>query len=574
MTRILVIEDEQPIRDTLQDILELEGFEVLGAENGRGGIQLAKKFIPDLIICDVMMPEVDGYGVLKALHQDAETATIPFIFLTAKADRSSLRLGMNLGADDYLTKPFTPQELLEVLTSRLSRKAALIRPLAHQISDLTAKLNYQTYHDPLTHLPNRRALQQPFEVLQVVADRDGQLIPLLHLALDQLLRINTALGPDLTNQLLELVSNRLASLPWVSGTACISTHQFALLLNSCSTEEELEQAIQAVLGLFSLPFLLAQQELFLAPRIGVACYPKDGEVLDMLLFHSEIAISGLGGQSGRDVVFYSPDQKLHATTRLEIESELRHALERNQFQVYYQPQIDLQTGKLLGAEALIRWFHPEQGNISPATFIPIAEEVGLIVPIGEWVLHTACAQTRIWQQQNPDFHISVNLSPRQFTQPLLVQRILKILADTGLSPASLELEITESILMQDAQLALKLLNTLKHHGIQIAIDDFGVGYSSFSYLQQFPLDTIKIDRCFVRNLGQDSRNQKIVSAIIQMGHEMDLQLVAEGIERESECLCLRQLQCDIAQGYWFSAPCSSQDFEQRFVASASQVFQL
>lgn len=574
MTRILVIEDEQPIRDTLQDILELEGFEVLGAENGRRGIQLVKKFNPDLIICDVMMPELDGYGVLKTLHQDAETATIPFIFLTAKADRSSLRLGMNLGADDYLTKPFTPQELLEVLISRLSRKAALIQPLAHQISDLTAKLDYQTYHDPLTHLPNRRALQQPFEVLQTAADRDGHLIPLLHLDLAQLLRINTALGPGLTNQLLELVGNRLASLAWVAGTACISTHQFALLLNPLRTVEELEPVIQEVLGIFSLPFLLAQQEMFLAPRIGVACYPRDGAVLDALLFHSEIAITGIGGQSGKDVVFYSPDQKVHATTRLEIELELRHALERNQFQVYYQPQIDLKTGKLLGAEALIRWFHPERGNISPATFIPIAEEVGLIVSIGEWVLHTACAQTRIWQQQNPDLQISVNLSPRQFTHPHLVQRILKILADTGLSPHSLELEITESILMQDAQLALKLLNTLKQQGIQIAIDDFGVGYSSFSYLQQFPLDTIKIDRCFVRNLGQDFRNQKIVSAIIQMGHEMGLKLVAEGIEQECECASLRQLQCDIAQGYLFGAPCSIQDFEQKFVASAFPVFPL
>ncbi len=565
MTRILVIEDEQSIRDTLQDILELEGFEALGAENGLVGIQLAKQYIPDLIICDVMMPEVDGYGVLKTLHQDVDTASIPFIFLTAKADRPSLRQGMNLGADDYLTKPFTPQELLEALTSRLKKKEVQTQPLTHKISDLTAQLDYQTYHDPFTNLPNRLSLRQSFNKLQTTTDRDNTLIPLLHLNLEQLSRISAAMGQPFSDRLLGLVSNRLAALDCVDSVACINSHQLALLISSVTSIQDVEQIIKSVLDLFSLPFLLTEHELFLTPRIGIACYPQDGESFDVLLSHAELAISGMGNQSGADVCFYSPQQQTHATTYFEIEAELRHALERNQFQVYYQPKIDLETEKLLGAEALIRWFHPERGNISPATFIPIAEETGLIVPIGEWVLRTACAQTKIWQQQCPDLHIAVNLSPRQFTHQHLLQSILQILVDTGLSPTHLELEITESILMQDAQLALKLLNALKQQGIRIAIDDFGVGYSSLSYLQKFPLDTLKIDRCFVRNLPENSRNQKIVSAIIQMAHDMNLQVVAEGIEQEGEVLFLRQVQCNIAQGYWYSAPRSQTDFEQMFL---------
>lgn len=566
MTKILVIEDEQSIRDTLQDLLELEGFETLSAENGALGIQLAKQFRPDLIICDVMMPKMDGYGVLKTLHQDAGTASIPFIFLTAKADRSSLRQGMNLGADDYLTKPFTPQELLEALMMRLRKQASLIQPLAHRISDLTAQLDYQTYHDPLTCLPNQLSLQKSFEILLSTVRRGNKLIPLLHLTLNQLSHINAALGQKFHNDLLRLVSDRLTSLDCVDSVACINKDQFALLMRPLVTFQEVEQIIQTILDLFSYPFLLTQHEVFLVPRIGVACYPQDGESLDMLLSHAEMAIADVRCQSGGDVCFYSPHQQIHVTTRFELEAELRHALERNQLHVYYQPQVALKTGKLTRAEALIRWFHPERGTISPATFIPIAEEAGLIVPIGEWVLQTACAQTKIWQGKHPSLHISVNLSPRQLAHQHLLQKILQILADTGLSSADLELEITESILIQDAQLALQLLNTLKQHNIQIAIDDFGVGYSSFSYLQQFPLDTLKIDRSFVRNLGEHSRNQKIVSAIIQMAHEMNLQVVAEGIEQESEILLLRQLRCDIAQGYWFSTPLAAHDFEKKFLA--------
>lgn len=567
MTTILVIEDEQPIRDTLQDVLELEGFDVLSAVNGLVGVQLAKQFYPDLIVCDIMMPELDGYGVLEALRQDTGTAGIPFIFLSAKADRSSLRQGMNLGADDYLTKPFTPQELLEALSSRLNKQAILIQPLTHQISDLTARLDYQTYHDPLTHLPNRLSLQQPFEALQASANPNNDLIPLLHLNLYQLSRISTALGQTFSNHLLELICTRLTTLDCINRIASINNHQLALLINPLATLQEVEWVIQNVLDQFSLPFLLNQHELFLAPQIGVACYPKDGESLNTLLSHAEMAIAGIGSQSGADVCFYSPHQQVHAATHLELEADLRHALERNQFQVYYQPQIDLKTDRLLGAEALLRWVHPERGNISPATFIPIAEETGLIVPIGEWVLRTACAQMKIWQAQNPDLHISVNLSPRQFTHPHFLQSILNSLADTGLSPGQLELEITESILMQDTQLALQLLNTLKQQGIQTAIDDFGVGYSSFSYLQQFPLDTLKIDRCFVRNLGENPRNSKIIAAIIQMSHDMNLRVVAEGIEQESELRLLRQLQCDIAQGYWFSPPLAKEAFEQKFIAA-------
>lgn len=565
MTRILIIEDEQPIRDTLQDILELEGFEVLSAENGLGGIQVAKQYIPDLIICDVMMPELDGYNVLKILHQDVATAIIPFIFLTAKADRFSLRQGMNLGADDYLTKPFTPQELIEALESRLKKQAALIQPLTHEISDLTARLDYQTYHDPFTDLPNRLSLQQSFEHLKASIQPTNELIPLFQLNLNQLSRISAALGQKFTSRLLGLVSQRLASLDCIHSLACTNSHHLALMGIPLSTHQEVEQVVHHILDSFTLPFLLAQHELFLTPRIGIACFPQDGENLETLLSHAEIAMASSEGQPGADVCFYLPLQQIHAINRFELEADLHHALERNQFQVYYQPQVDLQTGQLLGAEALVRWLHPERGSISPTTFIPIAEESGLIVPIGEWVLRTACTQMKLWQRKQPKLRISVNLSYRQFTHRQLISSILQILVETGFSPANLELEITESILMQDAELALKLLDTLKRHKIQIAIDDFGVGYSSFSYLQQFPLDTLKIDRCFVRNLGDNFRNQKIVSAIIQMAHTMNLQVVAEGIEQDSEFQLLQQLYCDIAQGYWLSAPCSQTDFEQKFI---------
>ena len=560
MTTVLIIEDEQLIRSTLQDILELEGFDTLLAANGTVGIELAQARHPDIILCDIAMPGLSGYDVITELHQEPRTAAIPFIFLTAKADRTDWRHGMELGADDYLIKPFTPAEVLRSLRIRLKKKAAIAHPYTHQITNLQAQLDRLTYYDSLTQLPNRTALQERFS--EIITSLQAGVVPILVVNLDQIARLSAALGRGFSNIFLKMVGERLQALPEVDHLAYLNDQQLAVMLRPTATCAEAEHVADVLQQSLLPAFYIDQHELFISASIGVSLYPQDGELLEDLLNYAAIATATVQCNGGDGICVYAPTLQAQVINRLDLETELRHALNRNQFQVYYQPQFNLQTQRLVGAEALLRWYHPDRGFISPAEFIPIAEETGLIVPIGEWVLRTVCAQAKAWHELHPALRVAVNLSARQFTHRHLLQTILSILAETELSPQCLELEITESMVMQDTQLALQILTALKAQGIQVAIDDFGVGYSSLGYLERFPFDTLKIDRCFVRDLAQNGRNQSIVSAIMRMAHEMNLHVVAEGIEQVSEVSFLQQLQCDTVQGYLYSPPVASQVFEQ------------
>ncbi|MCX7592578.1 MAG: EAL domain-containing response regulator, partial [Fischerella sp.] len=385
MTKILVIEDEKSVRENLVELLEAEDFETIGAANGQIGLHLALTEVPDLILCDLMMPELDGYGVLTALRQEPLTATIPFIFLTAKATKSDFRQGMDLGADDYITKPFTRAELLSAIDSRLQKQSTLRQYFSES--------------------------QQP---------------------------------KTLTSEML-VVKNIL--------------------------HEAIEQ------GNF------------------------------------------------------------------------------RQFYIEYQPQIDIASGYVIAAEALLRWQSPELGMVATSELIPLAESTGLIIPIGEWVLQTVCQQNKIWQNAGySPLGIAVNLSAREFTQPDLCQTIVKFLTANNLEPDYLELELTESLVMQDVNTAIATMDELRSLGIKIAIDDFGTGYSSLMYLKKLPINKLKIDRYFIHNVVNDPQKAAITTALIQMGHNLNLQVIAEGVETEAELDFLRQYQCDAMQGILFSRP--------------------
>lgn len=402
--KILVIEDEELVRESILELLEAEGFHTIDAATGDVGVELAQRHKPDLIICDVMMPNLDGYGVLNILRQNSATATIPFIFLTAKADKVGFRQGMNLGADDYLTKPYEAVELLEAIATQIRKYTTLSQHYAIQNMAVETKLD--TTSDPLA-----------------------------------------------------------------------------------------------------------------------------------------------------------------------LEPSLRYALEREEFQVYYQPQVNLQIGQIVGAEALLRWHHSEKGFISPTEFIPIAEATGLIIPIGEWVLRTACTQTKDWQNRLytglKPLRVAVNLSPYQFSDSDLNNTIIKILTETKFSPQYLELELTESMIVQDVHFAIQTMKKLKELGIKLSIDDFGMGYSSLSYLQQLPFDTLKIDRSFVQDVTNKNGNAGITKAIIQMARSLNLKVIAEGVETESELAFLCLENCDMMQGYLFSRPLPAKEFEKILIANKS-----
>lgn len=564
MPKILVIEDERSIRNNLVKLLSAEGFQTISADNGRSGMELALIEQPDVIICDVLMPELDGYGVLKALQQNPATATIPFIFLTAKTERSDWRQAMALGADDYLTKPFSRAELLDAIASRLQKQASLTQRHAVELRQAQAQLDYLLRYNHLTNLPNKLLLQERFNQLLAQPDAHRLKIPLLSIGFEQLKQIHNTLGPTSGDVLLQAVAERLQKCVGLMDTvAHLGAAQFAILLTKTHYRSEVAKIAETLLEAFVSPVSVGSHEIFLTARIGIAFFGRDGRDLDTLIKHASAAAEETKKSGKKPYQFYIAAIGAKSQEELLLELELRQALERNEFQVYYQPKVNLLSQEIEGAEALVRWYHPERGSISPGEFIPLAEKTGFIVPLGEWILRTACAQAKDWQANGyPHIRIAVNLSGHQFNQPHLGKVIVEILKETGLDPNYLELELTESTVMQNPENAIATLTQLKALGIQISIDDFGTGYSSLSYLRQLPFDILKIDRSFVCQLTQDAKNAAITTAILQMARSLNLKVVAEGVETEAELAFFYGHQCDEIQGYWFSPPLSAQAFEE------------
>lgn len=565
MKKILVIEDEELVRENILELLDAEGLAGIGATNGYKGIDLAKVEKPDLIICDVMMPGLDGYSVLKALRQESNFATTPFIFLTAKAAKADFRQGMELGADDYLTKPFTRAELLGAIATRF-KKQQQYRSELEQAQD---QLDYLMHHDSLTNLPNQLSLREQFK--QIKSTHSQQLMTIICVGLDRFNQINDDLGHSVGDRLLQAVAQRLVNgVTSEDYVARLGSGQFAIILPTTPHKKDAVLIAQTLLEQFSQTFAIDDQEIFVTASIGMALYPRDGRDIEQLLNQANKAMFQAKQQGGNCHQFYSIALSKGTSDRVALKTNLRYALERDELQVYYQPQLDLETGKIIGAEALLRWEHPERGLVSPIKFIPLAEETGLILPIGEWVLKMACQQTRHWQKVGyPHLKIAVNLSGRQFQQLDLRHRLVKIFTETGLRPEYLELELTESMLVENTDVAIRRLQALKALGVEIAIDDFGTGYSSLSYLQQFPFDTLKIDRCFIRNIQDNPSQAAITQAIIEMANTLDLKLVAEGVETDAELSFVVQHHCHKMQGYLFSKPLPAKEFESLLFSGKS-----
>ena len=564
MKKILVIEDEEFVRENIEELLDAEGFDVISAENGRIGVDLAKVMIPDLILCDVMMPELDGYNVLTALRQDSVTAAVPFIFLTAKSAKTDFRQGMELGANDYITKPFTRAELLGAIASRIKYDDKVREHYNIELQQAKEQLNYLIHNDSLTNLPNRLSLRERFKQIQPTDTDNEQLVTILCLGLDRFNQINENLGHEIGDLLLKAVAERLTACVEAGDTvARLDTDQFAIILATTQHKQEVGNIAQTILESISQTFALAGQEIFITASMGIAIYPRDGQEIEQLLNHANTAMVHAKQQGGDQYQYYTVAYNIGSSDRLALQTTLRYALERGELQLYYQPQVNLQTGQIVGAEALLRWHHPERGLVSPDKFIPLAEETGLIISIGEWVLHTACKQTKAWQNAGfSSLRVAVNLSSRQFSQIDLRHQLVQILMETGLDPKYIELELTESMLVQNTEVAIRRLNAFKALGVEIAIDDFGTGYSSLSYLQQFPFDILKIDRCFIRNITENSNNAAITKAIIEMAKSLNLKLIAEGVETEAELSFVCKHKCDGMQGYLFSRPVPAHEFEQ------------
>jgi diguanylate cyclase (GGDEF)-like protein len=429
------------------------------------------------------------------------------------------------------------------------------------------------YYDSLTGLPNRLSYKERLAYALEQASRNQKLVAAFFIDLDHFSRINDTLGHEVGDQLLRHVASRLRSCcreredevgpamaTLAPEVARLGGDEFTVIMPGLHDPQDAAKLARRLISSFAHPIRVGTHEIFINASIGIAIYPYDGEDLDTLLMHADTAMYKAKEQGGNSYQTYSKSMTTTALQRLTLENDLRRALDRNEFEVHYQPIVDAYTGTVVGAEALLRWRHPELGLLLPSEFIPIAEENGLIVPMGEWILQAACAQNRAWQDAGlPRIRVGVNLSSRQLKRRLsdTISRALQL---SGLEPRYLSLELTESVLVNHHKEGTEALHALRAMGLHLAVDDFGTGYSSFSYLKHFPLDTLKIDRSFIREIATHPDDAAITTAIIAMGHALGLRVIAEGVETEAHLSLLQKQGCDEVQGYLMGRPVPPERF--------------
>lgn len=581
--KILIVEDELLISYNLSHKLRKLGYQVVGeVDSGEAALEKVSEIQPDLILMDIVLKsDMDGIETAAKIHK---SYNIPVIYLTAYADDQTLKRAEGTGAYGYILKPFKERELHATIKMALSKhQESLNRQPVSTLPMPPEQLGYDWLHyDNLTELPNRLSLREQFQKITApllppgMEESDSeevnypfiigldQFVPVLCLGLDRFRRINDTLGYEIGDLLLKAVAQRLLKeLKNYGRVVRLNADQFVIILEPIEQKKVASDVAQALLSNISQPFRVKNQEIFITTSVGIAMYPHDGYEIDKLLIKANKAMERVKQRGGNHYEFYTAAFKIGSADSLTLETDLRYALERKELHLYYQPQINLKTNQIIGAEALLRWHHPVRGLVPPKKFIPIAEESGIIESIGEWVLETACHQAKAWHNAGFDhLTIAVNLSGRQFNQLDLRQKLVQLLVSTGLRPNALHLELTESILVAHVDAAIRRLTALKALRIKIAIDDFGTGYSSLGYLQKFPFDILKIDQCFVHNIHQNPKNAAITIALISMAHQMGLEVIAEGVETKEELDLLQAHQCDVIQGRLFSGALVVTDFEK------------
>ncbi len=557
---ILIVDDELVSRYTVEVLLSTEGYKLEFAKNGEEGLKKAIELSPDLMLLDVMMPGMDGFEVCQRLRADHRLAELPVVMVTALDDRESRLRGIESGADDFMSKPYDRAELrarIRTIT-RLNRYRRLV--------ETEEKLAYLANYDTLTGLPNRSLLLERLTQTLNSAKRTKQNVAVLAMDLDSFQIINDSLGHETGDNMLKKIGQRLTNIVEKLGATVsrIGGDEFVVMFETNNIVKDVNEMAQCLLDNISNQIVLDSHEIVVTSSMGISIYPADGKDGKILLKNADTALSRAKADGKNTYQFFTTRMNEVALERLILENQLRKVLSQNELRVYYQPQVEASSGKIIGTEALIRWQHPELGLVSPTKFIPVAEEMGLIIPIGEWVLRTACKQNKIWQQAGfPPLRISVNMSSRQFQSDNLLQMIKKALIDSELDPIYLELELTESVLMaeetEEINKIIILLTELRSIGIKIAIDDFGTGYSSLNYLKRFPVNSLKIDRSFVKDIPIDNDDAAITKAIIALAHSLRLYVIAEGVETLEQLEFLQNQQCEIIQGYYFSRPLCTEE---------------
>ncbi|HEY7164732.1 MAG TPA: EAL domain-containing protein [Candidatus Binatia bacterium] len=556
---VMMVDDEPTTMEVLQAFLENEGYQhFITTTDSTRAMELIASENPDIVLLDLNMPKVSGFDILRQIRAHSRFRHIPAIVLTSSDDSKTKLSALQLGASDFLAKPVDPSELALRLRNTLAAKAYQDR---------------LTYYDTLTGLANRQMFMERVIWSIRCAGRDHTRAAVLHIGLDHFKKINDTLGHAAGDQLLSHVAQRLAAcLSAGAGgpnkgseaeplVARVGGDEFNILLPELERPEDAATFASKVLAAMREPFQIEGREFFMTLSVGMAIFPEDAENGHTLLKNAGVALNQAKREGRNDYQFYSPGMNAKAIERLSMTNHLRRALEREELVPMYQPKVDIRTGRIIGAELLLRWYHPELGSVSPAEFIPLAEESGLIVPFGEWVLRAACKQNRTWQSAGlASIRIAVNVSARQFRDHGFLRSVAEVLDETGLDPRNLMLEITENVIMEAARENLEVLDQIKAMGIKLSIDDFGTGYSSLSYLNQLPLDELKIDRSFIKEIRSEFDEAPIVTAIVAMAHSLGLSVVVEGVETEAQLALVTRQGCDHYQGYLFSKPVTTEEF--------------
>ncbi|MFO0751722.1 MAG: EAL domain-containing protein [Thermodesulfovibrionales bacterium] len=464
-------------------------------------------------------------------------------------------------------KKKTKRDLIEEL-AELRRRVGVLEESESQMKETIRR---QAYHDLLTGLPNRMLFMEHLALEILQAHRNRQMLAVLLLDIDRFKAINDSMGHPAGDSILQAVTYRLQdTLREGDIIARIGGDEYAVLLPQIIRDQDVVTIIKKLMNALRRPHLLDTYELFISACVGASLYPDDGENAETLLQNADTALYHAKEKGISSYQFYNPAMNMMAFKRIVLENSLRQTLDSGGFTVYYQPQVCIGTRQVTGMEALIRWNHPELGMLAPLHFIPLAEETGLIVPIGEWVLRAACEQNRLWQEEGfPPVAVTVNLSSHQFLQPDLEKMVQRVLQETSLDSKYLDLEITESTAMRNIDMTIPRLQRLSEMGVQLSIDDFGTGYSSLSYLKKLPVQKLKIDRSFIHDLTTDPDDQAIVNAVIVMAHKMRLKVIAEGVETEEQLSFLHSSRCDEMQGYLFSKPLPAAEAEKKLTEEES-----
>jgi diguanylate cyclase (GGDEF)-like protein len=557
--RILIIDDEPSIRNILCSFLS-ESYTCVEAGSAEEALSLLHLESFDLVLSDINMGGMSGIEMIPLTRSTSPDAVV--VMISGQHVIENAIEAMRLGAFDYIVKPFDLQHVEIAVERALEHRALLVEKrryenhLEEMIEQRTNELNHLAYHDALTDLPNRILFEDRLAQALTGARRNDRALGVIFLALDRFKKVHDSLGLAHGYDLLQQVATRLRHHVSESETlARFDGDEFAFLLPEIGGTESVVKIIYDINKALQVPFTLEGHELVITASLGVSLFPHDGTDGMTLLKNASAALYRAKEQGGNNYQFYTADMNAKALKRLVLESNLRKGLEREEFEVYYQPQLDVGTGHIVGMEALVRWRHPLLGLVSPSEFIPLAEDTGLIVPLGEWVLRTACRQSQSWQDEGlPPLSLSVNISARQFQQQNLANVVAQILLETRLDPHWLELELTESSIMKNAESAVLMLGKLKVMGVRISIDDFGTGYSSLGYLKRLPIDVLKIDSSFVRDVSEHADDAALVEAIITLAHNLRLKVIAEGVETIEQLKFLFRLRCDEWQGYLYSKP--------------------